>query len=78
MIKGRSERLTQPGKIAIVYSHPEEAKEIDRHVDFLHSEGYLTGESENLELEDLPGVKGLRSLRVGVNLESQALSEGRG
>jgi len=75
VIKGRRERLTQPGKIAIVYSHPDEALEMDRHIDFLRSEGYLSGEPETLELEDLPGVQGLRSLRVGVNLESQALSQ---
>jgi hypothetical protein len=75
VVKGGSERLTQPGKIAIVYSHPEEAQEMRRHMDFIRKEGYLTGELENLELEDLPGVQGLRSLRVSVNLESEALSE---
>jgi hypothetical protein len=74
-VKGGRERLTQPGKIAIVYSHPEEAQELRRHIDFLRSKGYLTGEMENLELETLPGVQGLRSLRVGVNLNSQELSE---
>ena len=75
MIKGRPERLTQPEKIAIVYSHPEEAQEMRRHIDFLRTEGFLTGELENLELAALPGVQGLRSLRIGVNLESEALSE---
>ena len=75
VIKGVGERLTQPGKIAIVYSHAEEANEMLRHVHFLRSEGYLNGETEALELEDLPGLQGLKSLRVGVNLESQALSE---
>ena len=75
VVKGGRERLTQPGKIAIVYSHPDEALEMGRHIDFLRSEGYLSGDPETLELEDLPGVQGLRSLRVGVNLESQALSQ---
>ncbi len=75
MVKGGNERLTQPGKIAIVYSNPEEAEEMQRHIEFLTSSGYLTGETEILELEELPGVQGLRSLRVGINLESQALSE---
>jgi len=36
---------------------------------------YLTGEVEDLGLEELPGVQGLKSLRVGVNLASKALSE---
>lgn len=75
VVKGGKERLTQPGKIAIVYSHPEEAAEMRRHIDFLKAEGYLTGKLENLELEPLPGVHGLRSLRIGVNLESQVLSQ---
>jgi hypothetical protein len=34
----------------------------------------VTGDLESLELEDLPGVQGLRALRVGVNLTSEALS----
>jgi hypothetical protein len=74
-LKGKGERLTQPGKIAVVYSHPEEAQEMLRHIDFLRSEGYLTGDVENLELEQLPGVKGLRALRASVNFDSKALSE---
>ncbi|NNG07859.1 MAG: GAF domain-containing protein [Desulfobacteraceae bacterium] len=75
VVKGGRERLTQPGKIAIVYAHPDEAKEMRHHIEFLQSEGYLTGELETVELADLPGVQGLKSFRVGVNLESQTLSE---
>jgi hypothetical protein len=75
VVKGGTERLTQPGKIAIVYAHPDEAKETRHHIEFLQSEGYLTGELETVELADLPGVQGLKSFRVGVNLESQTLSE---
>jgi hypothetical protein len=45
------------------------------HIEFLQSEGYLTRELESVELADLPGVQGLKSFRVGVNLESQTLSE---
>jgi hypothetical protein len=74
-VKGKGERLTQPGKVAIVFSDPEEAEEMLRHIEFLRSGGYLTGETENLELENLPGVQGLRSLRVGVNLDSQVLAD---
>jgi hypothetical protein len=73
-IKDTEERLTMPGKIAIVYSHPEEAVEMRRHIDFLNAEGYLTGEIEDLELAELPGVQGLKSLRVAVDLKSKALS----
>ncbi len=30
---------------------------------------------ESLELEDLPGVQGLKALRLTVNLECEALAE---
>ncbi len=76
VIEGKQERLTQPGKIAVVYSQPDEAREMLQHIDFLRSEGYLVGNPENLELESLPGVQGLKALRIGVNLESEAISRG--
>jgi hypothetical protein len=74
MVKGGEERLTQPEKIAIVYSRPEEAREMIRHIDFLRAEGYVKGETESLDLENLQGVHGLKALRIAVNLESSALA----
>ena len=74
-IKGSRERLIQPGKIAIVYSHPEEALEVRRHIEFLHSEGYVLEEMETLDLEELPGVQGLKAFRIDVDLNSSSLSE---
>lgn len=75
LVRQTGERLTQPGKIALVYAHAEEAREARRHIDFLHAKGFLKPEVENLELEDLPGVQGLRALRVEVDLCSKALRE---
>src|SRR5262249_58556105 len=72
VVRGSTERLTQPGKIAIVYSHSSEALEWRDYVDYLRTRGYLTGDVEDLELEELPGAQGLRALRVTVNL-SQAV-----
>jgi hypothetical protein len=69
-IKGSSERLTQPGKIAIVYSHGREMREYLKYIDYLQDENYLEGEIENFELEDLQGVYGLHALRVTVNMEA--------
>ncbi|MBI5250598.1 MAG: GAF domain-containing protein [Desulfomonile tiedjei] len=74
MVRGRDERLTQPGKIALVYSRIEEWRELQRHIDFLQGLGYLTREVESLELDDLPGVMGLKALRVTVDLESETLA----
>jgi len=68
-VKGSHERLTQPGKVAVVFSYPEEEQEIRRYIDFLSGQGILTGETEFLEIEDLPGVLGLKALRATINLE---------
>jgi len=68
-IKDTNERLTQPGKIAIVFSQPKEASEYREYVEFLKKEGFLTGELERFDLEELQGVSGLKALRISVNME---------
>ncbi len=75
LIKGSGERLTQPGKIAMVYSNPSEGREIKQHIDFLASTGKLTDNFETLELDDMPDVRGLKAIRVEVNLESMAKAQ---
>jgi hypothetical protein len=67
-VRGTSERLTQPGKIAIVYAHSAEAAEYRHYVEYLQKQGYLTSEVEELELDELQGAQGLRALRVTVDL----------
>ena len=64
-IKGTDERLTVPGKIAIVYSRDKDAREYTKYIKYLQSKGYL-GQLEELELEELQGVSGLKALRVEV------------
>ena len=63
-VRDTGERLTQPGKIAIVYSHPREAAEYRDYIDYLQSLGQLEGPVEELEIAPLQGVVGLRALRV--------------
>jgi len=75
MVKGRSERLTQPGMIAAVYSQPHEGREVRRHMEFLASKGYIKGDMESLEVEELPGVQGLRAVRATVDMESPVVAE---
>jgi hypothetical protein len=70
LINGTTERLTQPGTIAIVYTQSSEAQEYRRYIEYLQSLGYLTDGVEDLELEELQGVHGLRALRVTVDLKN--------
>jgi hypothetical protein len=75
MVKGRAERMTQPGKIAVIYTQPQEGREIRRYIDFLRSQGFLKGETEALDVEELPGVQGLKALRVEIDLTSPVVSD---
>jgi GAF domain-containing protein len=70
-IKGMKERLTQPQKIAIVYSQAKEAIEYRKYIEYLQSKGELQMGIEELELESLQGVQGLRALRVSVNIAAE-------
>jgi hypothetical protein len=71
-IKQTNERLTQPGKIGIVYSVPKDAAEYTEYIEFLQSQGLLKPGIEQLELEELQGVIGLKALRVEVNFDAIA------
>ncbi len=66
-IKGTDERITQPGKIVMIYTQPSDLEEYLNYVNFLTYENYLIGEPEIFEIEDLQGVVGLKGLRVSVN-----------
>jgi hypothetical protein len=61
------ERLTQPGKIALVYFSEKESYEYISYIKYLQADNILNNDLEKLELEDLSGVSGLKALRVGVN-----------
>lgn len=65
-IKDTEERITQNGKISIVYSQKEDEEEYMRYIKFLQSKQVLDEDVEVLELEDLQGVTGLKALRVGI------------
>jgi hypothetical protein len=75
LIQGTTERVTQPGKVALIYSQPGEAQEYRGYIEYLQGLGYLTGDVEPLDLEELQGVQGLRALRVQVALDSPKLQE---
>ncbi|MDX1783438.1 MAG: GAF domain-containing protein, partial [Aequorivita vladivostokensis] len=65
-IKGTEDRITEPGKIAIIYSQKEDEEEYLKYLHFLQFQKMIDTEIEVLELEDLQGVTGLKALRVKV------------
>lgn len=65
-IRDTTERLTQPGKIAIVYFNNNEAKEYMGYITKLQDQKILTDVVEFLDVEELQGVEGLKALRVEV------------
>ncbi len=68
-IKNTEERLTQPGKIAIVYSNADVYREYMKYCDYLYHKGFIEKEVEELELEADQGVTGLKALRIKVRME---------
>jgi hypothetical protein len=76
VIKGTAERLTQPGRIAIIYSQAREAGEYREYVDYLRASGYLTDDVGDVELEDLQGIQGLKALRVTVAMPPAVADQG--
>ncbi len=75
VIKGSDERVTQPGKIAIIYSQEKDAREYKTYFEFLKEKNLVLDDLETLELEDLQGVSGLKALRFSVNLGTNTLMD---
>lgn len=65
-VKGSSERITQPGKITLVYWHEETLYDYLLTIEELQESGVLAWRMEYLEVEELQGVSGLRALRLTV------------
>lgn len=65
-LKDSFERLTQPGKIALVYSDPKEVTEYLGYISYLQDKDILLDDLEKLDLEELQGVNGLKAIRIGV------------
>jgi hypothetical protein len=65
-VKGTEERITEPGKITIVYSKKEDEKEYMKYISFLQSKKQLVDDAEIVKVEYLQGVTGLKAIRVSV------------
>ncbi|HYH56789.1 MAG TPA: hypothetical protein VD772_09270, partial [Anseongella sp.] len=68
-LRDSEQRLTQPGMIAIVYVHSRNAVYYRKQLQELISEGKLLPGIEQLELEDLQGISGLKALRARINFK---------
>ncbi|MCT4590093.1 MAG: GAF domain-containing protein [Carboxylicivirga sp.] len=75
LVKGTKERVTQVGKIAIVYSHADEITEYKRYIDYLAGQGMIKPQIEDLELEDLKGASGLKAMRIEVDFNGTVEKE---
>ncbi|MDO7170861.1 GAF domain-containing protein [Mariniflexile sp. AS56] len=65
-IKGTKQRVTQKGKISIIYSQKQDELEYLRYIKFLQSKNYLDTDVEIVELQDLQAVTGLKAIRVSL------------
>ncbi|MDT0686668.1 GAF domain-containing protein [Autumnicola psychrophila] len=65
-IKDTEDRITQKGKIAIIYSQRSDEREYLRYIKYLQAKNYVGEEVELLELQDVQGVVGLKAIRVNV------------
>jgi hypothetical protein len=74
-IKGTNERLTQKGKLSIVYSQRKDEREYMRYIQFLKAKGYFTNNIEIVELEGLQGVTGLKAIRAEILYKKDKKSE---
>ena len=65
-VKGTEERVTQKGKMTIVYSQSSDEREYLQYIKYLQAKDYFGDDIELLELEDVQGVVGLKAIRVNV------------
>lgn len=65
-VRHTRERLTQPDTLAIIYFHRSDLDDYMPYLQYLQETGVFLPNIEELELEDLQGVIGLRALRVGI------------
>jgi hypothetical protein len=70
-LRNSRERLTQPGKISLIYFNQKDADEYISYIQHLQERKILCDDLEYLDLEELQGVSGLKALRVGVNTSDE-------
>ncbi|WP_306349982.1 GAF domain-containing protein [Flavobacterium sp. '19STA2R22 D10 B1'] len=74
-VKDSDERITEKGKITIVYSQHSEELEYIRYIQFLQFKNIVGPDIEMLEVEDLQGVSGLKAIRISVLFNETAQNQ---
>ena len=65
-IKDKNERITQKGKIVIIYSQKKDEKEYLRYIQLLQAKEFITENVETFAIEPLQGISGLKTIRIEV------------
>ncbi|MDW5289904.1 hypothetical protein [Formosa sp. PL04] len=67
LIKGTTERITQPHKLCVVFSTNVIEREYLSYFEFLQSKNYIGGNIEIVEVEELQGASGIKAIRADIN-----------
>jgi hypothetical protein len=71
LIKNTDQRLTQPGKIAIVFNQPRIEEEYRGYFEYLAAKNLIDPQVEHLELDELQGANGLRAMRITIRKDAK-------
>ncbi|CDF80165.1 conserved hypothetical protein [Formosa agariphila KMM 3901] len=67
VIKGTTERITQPHKLCVVFSTNSIEREYLSYFEFLQSKNYIGDHIEIVEVEELQGASGIKAIRADIN-----------
>jgi len=65
-IKDSGERLTQPDHVAIIYTNKQIELQYKTFIKALQQQGLVQDQIENLDLEEVQGIGGLKALRIRI------------
>lgn len=68
IVKATNERMTQEGKVAVVYLSDDDKNDYLEYLEYFTRNQIIEPEVEELELENMQGVQGLRAIRFTVKL----------
>jgi len=74
-IKDTDERITQPGKLAIIYSSADDEQEYLQYIAILQKAKVFAENIEQFDVEDLQGISGLKALRVELLYKDENATE---